>query len=90
MKKYLGIGSSRLLTPLFELNSKDICVYNSLQSCKHISNYTSDNKIILENIKASSMDHFAIILEKQNYTFFFQEWTYLEQMIKNIIGGTKT
>jgi hypothetical protein len=42
-----------------------------LHSCKHISNYTSDNKIILENIKASSMDHFAIIPKKQNYTFFF-------------------
>lgn len=37
MKKYLGIGSCRLLTPLYYLNSKDICVYNSLKnwSIKH-------------------------------------------------------
>lgn len=32
MKKYLGIGSCRVLTPLYYLNSKDICIYNSLKN----------------------------------------------------------
>lgn len=39
-------------------------------SCKHITNYAQD-KIILENLKVSSIDHFAIIPKKYNYDFFF-------------------
>lgn len=32
MKKYLGIGSCRILTPLFYLNNKDRIIYNTLEN----------------------------------------------------------
>ena len=39
--------------------------------CKHVSNYTAYDKIILDNQNVSSIDHFAIIPKKYKYTFFF-------------------
>ena len=100
MKKYLGIGSCRLLTPLHYLNSKDVCIYNSLKNW-YIKNTFQGNQFIgklhntKEIIQLIELLKGKITLSNEMLSLFLTSFSkfrcpraprekYSEQIIKNI------